>query len=400
MLISKLSLKNWRNFRSVDVPLGERVFVIGPNASGKSNLLDSLRFVRDIAKAGGGLQQAISLRGGLSKVRCLSARREPDVEVNLELTNGEGSEPWRYAIGITQQVRGRRQPKLRYEKVWSGENLILERPNRDDEADEERLTQTHLEQISSNGRFREVARFFESIRYLHLVPQLLRHPEAFQGPGVLEDPYGRNFLELVAKTPDKTRKSRLHRIEGALRQAVPNLKDLTDTKDEAGVPHLEAVYEHWRPNAGRQREDQFSDGTLRMIAMFWLLLEGEAPLLLEEPELSLHSEIVRRLPGLIFRLQRKRKRQILISTHSWDLLSEKGIGGEEVIMLEPGTEGTEARLASDDHQVRDLLQGGMSVADAALPRTIPSGLQQLDLDFNGAIPSADAHHPGQSRHRR
>jgi recombinational DNA repair ATPase RecF len=32
MIVSKLVLKNWRNFRSVDVPLTDRVFVIGPNA--------------------------------------------------------------------------------------------------------------------------------------------------------------------------------------------------------------------------------------------------------------------------------------------------------------------------------------------------------------------------------
>ena len=379
MLISRLSLKNWRNFRSVNVPLTDRVFVIGPNASGKSNLLDSLRFLRDVAKAGGGLQRAVSQRGGLSKVRCLSARREPDVELELEITNGVESPKWTYAIGITQQVRGYRLPILRYEKVWADDRLILARPDTDDESDEERLTQTHLEQISANAPFRDVARFFESIRYLHLVPQLLRHPESFQGPSVPEDPYGRNFLEMVAKTPDKTRKSRLRRIEAALREAVPNLKDLTDAKDEAGVPHLEAVYEHWRPNAGRQREDQFSDGTLRLIALFWSLLEGDSPLLLEEPELSLHAEIVKRLPGLIFRLQRKRKRQIIISTHSEDLLSQKGIGGEEVIMLEPGQEGTEAHLASGDSEVRDLLEGGLSIADAALPRTRPAGLNQLDL---------------------
>ncbi len=380
MVISRLKLKNWRNFRTVDVRLADRVFVIGPNASGKSNLLDSLRFLRDVAKAGGGLQRAISQRGDLSKLRCLYARREPDVELEVELSNGNQDVPsWRYGIGITQQVRGYRQPILRYEKVWADDRLILERPDSQDKVDEERLTQTHLEQINANSDFREISRFFESIRYLHLVPQLLRHPEAFQGPSIPEDPYGRNFLEMVARTPEKTRRSRLHRIEAALRKAVPNLSNLTDTKDEAGVPHLEAVYEHWRPNAGRQREDQFSDGTLRMIAMFWLLLEGDSPLLLEEPELSLHAQIVRLIPGLVFQIQRRRKRQILISTHSWDLLSDRGIGGEEVLMLEPGQQGTTAHLASGDEGIRRSLESGLSVADVALPRTSPTSLGQLVL---------------------
>lgn len=379
MIISSLVLKNWRNFRSVDVHLSDRVFIIGPNASGKSNLLDVLRFLRDIAKPGGGLQQAITQRGGLSKVRCLAARKEPDVEIQVELSDNGSAPHYKYAIGITQQVRGYRQPILRYEKVWKNGVLILERPDIADVADELRLTQTHLEQISANANFRPVSRFFESIRYLHVVPQLLRHPESFQGPTVPDDPYGRNFLEMVAKTPEKTRRSRLRRIEAALRQAVPQLTNLTDTTDKAGIPHLEVVYEHWRPNAGRQREDQFSDGTIRLIGLFWSLLEGDAPLLLEEPELSLHAEIVKKLPGLFARLQRKRKRQLFVSTHSWDLLSDRGIGGEEVLMLTPDREGTNIIRASLDSEVHALLEGGLSVADAALPRTTPPQLQQLDL---------------------
>ena len=111
--------------------------------------------------------------------------------------------------------------------------------------------------------------------------------------------------------------------------AVPQLTNLTLTKDELGIPHLEVLYEHWRPGAGKQREDQFSDCTLRLLALLWILLEGDSLLLLEEPELSLHSEIVRKLPRLIHRIQGRRTRQVVISTHSADLMDDPGIGGEE-----------------------------------------------------------------------
>ena len=77
MIVTKLVLKNWRNFLSANVKLSDRVFIVGPNASGKSNFLDVLRFLRDIAKPGGGLQKALSDRGGFPKVRCLSARSNP-----------------------------------------------------------------------------------------------------------------------------------------------------------------------------------------------------------------------------------------------------------------------------------------------------------------------------------
>ncbi len=372
MIISYVRLKNWKNFRSVEIPLKNRIFLAGPNACGKSNFLDVFRFLRDITKRGGGLQQAVQNRGGLSKIRCLAARKEPDVEIEVHLSNTTSEKPlWKYSIGIKQQPRGSRLSYLAYEYIWKGEEQILKRPDDFDKKDELRLTQTHLEQISANERFRNVAKFFDSVLYLHLVPQLVRNPRAFTGPGIPGDPFGRNFLEKVARTQVRTSRSRLRKIEQVLVKAVPQLKHLSQIKDEAGIPHIEAVYEHWRPQGAKQREDQFSDGTLRLIALLWSLLESQALLLLEEPELSLNAAIIRTLPSIIHRLQSKEKRQVIISTHNADLLSDKGIGGEEVLVLTPRAEGTEVQLASTIKEVRDLLENGFTVAEAVIPRTEP-----------------------------
>ena len=380
MIITSVRLKNWRNFRSAHVPLGTRIFVVGPNASGKSNFLDLFAFLRDLAKAGGGLQKAVEDRGGISKIRCLAARQDPDLEIAVELSQENGSkERWRYSIGIRQEARGHRQPYLSYERVEHNGHVILKRPDEFDERDPLRRTQTHLEQISANSEFRPIVRFFEEVDYLHLVPQLIRHPEAFSGPGMPGDPYGKSFLERVARTPEKARKSRLRRIESALRVAVPQLSELTDVKDEAGIPHLEAVYRHWRPKGAKQREDQFSDGTLRLIGLLWSLLESGSLLLLEEPELSLNTGIVRKLPALMYRIQKQRQRQVIVSTHSPDLLSDPGIAGEEVLLLMPSEEGTRIELASSVQEIKDLLEGGLTIADAAVPRTTPETVAQLDL---------------------
>jgi predicted ATPase len=377
MIVCHLILKNWRNFQAVDVSLKERVFLIGPNASGKSNLLDAFRFLRDIAKDGGGLQKAVADRGRLPKIRCLSARRSPNVEIEIHLAeSSEEQVKWKYAIGITQETGGKRRPVLVYEKVWSGDDLILDRPDEQDNKDPQRLTQTHLEQINSNVRFRDVAAFLTSIQYMHLVPQLLRYPEAFPGQDMPGDPFGKRFLENLAKTSEKTRTARLKRIESALHDVVPQFKKLSFIKDkETGTPHLEAVYEHWRARGAKQREDQFSDGTLRIIALLWSLQDGKSTLLLEEPELSLNMGIVSKLAPMISTLQRKTMRQVILSTHSADLLSDKGIGGEEVLILIPGPEGTQVQVASSQKEIRDLLDGGLSISDAVLPAINP----QTDL---------------------
>lgn len=378
MIVSQVVLRNWRNFRAVDVKLEDRVFIVGPNASGKSNFLDVFRFLHDLAKPGGGLQRAVSERGGLSKIRCLAAPQDSEVEVEVYLTDNAEEEPtWKYSIGICQEVKGYYQSLVAHERVWHKNTLLLDRPDKEDKDDEVRLTQTHLEQVNTNAGFREISKFFESVLYLHLVPQLVRYSKAYIEPGLPGDPFGGNFLEHVAKTPEKTRRSRLKKIEAALRLAVPQLKSLTDTRDETGRPHLEVVYEHWQAKGAKEREDQFSDGTLRLIGLLWSLLENDSLLLLEEPELSLNSGIVRRLPPLMYRLQHQR--QVVLSTHSADLLSAEGIGSEEILLLTPGPEGTKVELASSISEIRYLLEGGLNIAEAVLPRTEPPAVRQLEL---------------------
>jgi predicted ATPase len=186
----------------------------------------------------------------------------------------------------------------------------------------------------------------------------------------------------LAKTQDKTRKGRLKRIENALKIIAPQLKELAFNHDENGQPHLVALYEHWRPDAGQQNETQFSDGTLRAIGLLWTLQEGTSLLLIEEPELSLNGEIVKQLPAIISKVTRKSKRQMLISTHSYDLLSDKGIAPEETIILQPAKEGTEARLASADSSTVDMIKSGMSIAEAVLPMAAPADAVQLSIQFD------------------
>lgn len=382
MNIKHLRLKNWRNFRHVDIPLSDREFIVGPNASGKSNLLDVFRFLRDIAKQeGGGLQKAMADRGGMSKLRCLSARKEPEIVIDIEL--GDGSDDavsWRYELGIAQEQRGHRQVFVAFERVWENGKQILDRPNKADQGDSERLKQTYLEQVNANKDFREISRYLSAITYLHIVPQLLRYPEIFQAAVVEHDPFGQGFLERVAKMPEKTRNARLKIIEKALRIAVPQLKELGFEREaSSGRPHLKALYSHWRPNAGWQREDQFSDGTLRLIGLLWSLLDGESLLLIEEPELSLNAGITRHLAGLIHRMQRRRRRQVFITTHSETLLSDPGIDGAEVIMLQPGAEGTQAEVASTISDVKQLLEAGLPAGEVVMARTRSAGASQLEM---------------------
>lgn len=296
MYITRLKLKNWRNFRDFDAPFHECTYLIGPNASGKSNLFDVFRFLRDVCKPqGGGLQKAIADRGGIPKLRCLHARRPPEVRIEVHLSeNVDDTQPkWKYILSFMPEGKGAQRTLIKSEEIWLRNKIIMQRPTKDDEKDKIRLTQTLLEQIQLNADFREIPEFFSETTYLHLVPQLLKYGDIIGGRLLDDDPFGQGFLERLAKTPTRVRDSRLRKIEMALTLAVPQFKQLRFVKDEVtGRPHLEALYTHHRPNAGWQREEHFSDGTLRLLGLFWSLLDGNSLLLLEEPELSLNDAIV------------------------------------------------------------------------------------------------------------
>jgi len=377
MRFTRIYFSNWRNFPKVDTKLQRRAFIVGPNASGKSNLLDAFRFLQDIASIGGGLQQAVNKRGGISKIRCLAARRAPQVILEVDLGNNSVEGPdWTYRLEIVQDKASK--PVVKKEVVERFRKVILSRPDDEDESDPERLRQTHLEQVNANKQFREISEFLNTVRYLHIVPQLVREPD--RSTGKVNDPYGGDFLERLARTPKSTLESRLNKIRTALRVAVPQLKDLELVRDNRGTPHIQGLYEHWRPNAGWQTEDQFSDGTLRLLGLLWAVLEGTGPLLLEEPELSLHPELIRHIPQMLARISRKRGRQVFISTHSGDLLQDSGIEANEVLLCIPSHEGTRVMTAQEDKQIVALLENGdITIADAVIPKTAPQKASQIAL---------------------
>ncbi len=373
MRIVRLHLENWKNFRDVDVVFQRRVFIVGPNASGKSNLLDSIRFLRDIADPEGGFQRAVRSRGGVSALRCLHARKQPNVAV--EVTLGIESEDWTYRVEFKQDSQ--RRAEVVSEVVSRRDERVLLRPGAADESDPRQLSQTHLEQVNVNQKFRVVAEALARVRYLHVIPQLIREPDRVIARA--HDPYGSDFLLQIARTPERTLKSRLKLINHALKVALPQLQELDLEKDEGGVPHLKGLYHHWRPNAGWQREDQFSDGTLRLLGLLWAILDGTEPLLLEEPELSLHAGVVRYVPLMMVSATRKTQRQVVASTHSVDLLSDQGISPDEVLLLSPSQDGTIVQPASRLREVRSLLNAGATIGEVVMPRTAPADAEQLAL---------------------
>ncbi len=380
LFVKKIKAKNWKNFGNIDISVGERLFIVGANASGKSNFLDIFRFLKDLSN--NGLQRAVNSRGGIRKIRNLNARKPSYIAVDIEFIDSETGDEWEYALQFNSRGGTADKPTVYVyeEKVTCNDKEISSRKLEDDI-----LAQyTHLEQPGMNKDFRVLFDTFKNISYMNIIPQLIRESESFIPSNAKEDFYGRNILDRISETNKKTRDSRLKKISKVLQLAVPQFSDLEYMQDEKGHPHLQVRYEHFRQHGAFQREDQFSDGTLRLIGIIWAILDGEGLLLLEEPELYLHSEVVKQLPMLIANAQRAKngkKRQVFISSHSYELLNTDTIAPEEIVTLNQGKEDTVIEMADVVPTIMQKIDSGFTPAEAVIPHVAPKGIMDGQLSM-------------------
>jgi predicted ATPase len=375
MRITHVSASNWRNFKSLDFPIRNRLFVVGPNAAGKSNLLDIFRFLAEIAGPGGGLAAAIEIRGGVGRVRSLFARNWQKGRLIVDVRLADEPDTWRYRLAIKGEARGRNRPIVHEELVERNGEVLVRRPDTHDDDDPERLTQTHLEQISANREFRPIVEYFNKIRYFHLVPQVIRDPS--RAGLSSDDPFGGDFIAQMNAVPTRTRDAWFRRLNAALQAAVPWFESLAIEVDHAGRPHLTAGYRNWRQSPTGQTETEFSDGTLRLIGLLWTIVSTPASggvLLLEEPELSLNAAIVRMLPTVLATAQRDKDLQVVLSTHAPELLDDEGVLDDEVLVLRVTDDGTEAQLLDQIPEVAGDVRAGLPTSD-----TVESLISPRDL---------------------
>ncbi len=370
-----IQLKNWKNFLRVEVSLGRRAYLAGPCASGKTSFLDLFRFLHDLVAPGEGFQAAIRKRGGLRKLRCLAARHDSDVGFLVHVGTNADPALWEYELHFTQDDHP--SPVIRRERAVRGGVELFSRPDEKDAAEPERLEYTLLEQEAGRGKLAELASFFRSVRYWNLAPQLVREPERAAMHNY--DAYGGTLLDQMAAVPERTGASRLRAILEALHPAIPRMEELEVRRDGRGRPHLRVRHEHWRSRGAVQTEQQLPDGALRLIGLLWTALDATGPVLAEEPETSLDPRLARLVPGMLARIEHRSDQQMLVTTHSPDLLESADVRISEVFLLVPGEEATAVRPALGVPETRTLLENGPAGWDPPPPSDEDDAERQIGL---------------------
>ncbi len=385
-----VQLTNWMNFAAMDVELQQRVFVVGPNAAGKSNLLDAFRFLADIARRGeGGFLRAVQRRGGVDSLRYLGARKSPYISLSVSVGDDIVARRWEYELTFGNDAQF--GPVIRKEIVTdAGGKQLVTRPSPDERKNSRLLTQTHLEQVSLQQDFAPLADFLASVRYQHTVPEQIR--QSNRARNYSYPPTQPSFIDEMAATSAELREARLKAIAQTVEAILPQFTQLRVAADPQHGNHLQAKYADWRRRGTWQQEDKLSDGTLRLIGLLWALQQGSGPLLIEEPELSLHYGVIQYVPQLLARVCSDTGRQVIVSTHSTELLKDEGISPAEVLLLVPQEIGTKVEPANTVEDIDALLQVGRNLSEIVLPLTSSANGDELALFEVGAASSNGKNH--------
>ena len=378
--ITRIRAKNYRSIRELDLELGPLTVLVGPNASGKSNVLDVLRFIRDAISRG--LDLAVSERHGLEGIRHRSRRsRSRDVELgfdaivearrgsNLRVFNLEYNFALSTAPGGGHRVKREYGSYMFYDDLIDGTNMVeprlfdIKRKSTDRFHPRLPFFENRSILFSRNSQeseehkgilawhlFRVSQRFLE-IAFQRASPNVIRRPQEQISSERLSE-QGENLASVLREMQQSRRKRKIEtdseaaqafekRFPGALqrmqqrdecftylrddiREALTHtLPGITDVRSMPVGGHLVLKFKHSNISTNKEvwlDAAQESDGTLRLLTLLTAIYQRRRPSLLgiEEPELAIHPGVLAALAEILE--EASQRTQIVTTTHSPDLI--------------------------------------------------------------------------------
>jgi predicted ATPase len=360
-VIARLCIAGYRSLRDVRLELAPLTVVTGANGSGKSSLYRALKLLADVAQ--GRVIQSLALEGGLSSVlwagpeafsRAMKSGEQPvqgTVRKNVVgLKLGFSSDDYGYAIDLGLPSDGGafgRDPQIKAESLWTGPilkraNCFAERRGPSvtlrDRNGERRQAYTHLESFDSmlthcanpedgaellllRERLRDW-RFYDHFRTDGEAPAR-RRQVGTRTPVLASD--GADLAAAIATIREIGIEGEL---EAAIGDAFPGASidvAVTDGYFEVEMRQKGLL----RP----LRTAELSDGTLRYLLWIAALLSPRPPslMILNEPETSLHPDLLPALARLIAKASRRA--QLVVVSHAVSLVAQLQAAGAHRIVL-------------------------------------------------------------------
>ena len=382
MKLTHIAITNWRNFAHIEFDLSSRLFVVGPNSSGKTNLLGALRFLGDIGRRGlvaasedlGGPDRYF--RSGADSAAFVATFNDTQNSTEFALflrLMSAGSESTKrgsdadqtFAFPMTDPLTGELNDRYLdvHQTITAGGKKPTDEgesfPVEDEEAQRTRVRQT-----------------LAGIRYIHPNPKKMLERSDHYDPD-----HGTGFFQHAGRFSDQQLDAVVDRIRPIMASVVPEIPNLSYQRMGLGTEVVFYSDTPVRGASGVYSHEQFSEGTLRLLGMLFNLAtlpRDTSVVLIEEPETFLQASVVRSLPSLLAEVAMNRDVQMVISTHSPELIDSELVLPSQVLMLrsENGETTGELLSESNDPRIKAVVSAGLPKSqgiDAVNGRTIPLG---------------------------
>ena len=357
--IRRVVLRNYKSIGHCDVRLSPLTYLVGQNGAGKSNFLDALHFVRDALA--GSLESALNERGGINEVRRRSSGHPTHFGIRLEFQLRDGRDGW-YAFDIGAMAGGGyevQNEECVIAGIGKGPFFRINKGTLRDSSETTfpAITADRLALVAASGftAFRPVFDALTAMGFYSLNPRLMRELQKPQ-EGKLLKPFGDNIasvighLERVAPERMNTIREYLQAVvpmvHGVERKSIGPMETLEFRQEMAGARHPWKFY-----------AQNMSDGTLRALGVMTALLQSNVDhspsvIGIEEPETALHPAASAALREVL--VQAARHTQVLVTSHSPDLLDDPDIDADSILAVV--SEGGETRIAPLDEASRQMLR--------------------------------------------
>lgn len=357
--VRQAQVRNYKSIGQATVDLGSLTILVGANGAGKSNFLDALAFVGECLTDS--VELAFKNRGGLASVRRRSGGHPTHIGLRLIVDLGPNKVA-DYSFEIAAQ-KGEHF-SVAHERchisdlMGSSHTFEVERGEFKTAIDGIRPSvaadRLALFAASATQEFRPVYDFLTGMRFYSIVPSELRKLQPPDAGDVLRAD-GSNAAAVLRRikveAPD-----RYQRICSLLSAAVEGI----ETADHKAVGQWETI--EFRQDVGQKHPWTFdalnvSDGTLRMLGLLIAVYQpGRATVLgIEEPEATVHPAVTEQILEVL--IDAARFRQVLVTTHSPDLLDFRDLQANQIrVVTNPQNSTVVATLADTSRRaVREHL---------------------------------------------
>lgn len=378
--ITKIWAENYKSIQSLELEIAALTVLVGPNASGKSNIADIIPFVSDVLNVG--LNGALANRGGPLAVRrtpISGGMRNTVMRVRLELEEADVEYEFAFRVFDNGKYRVMHEKTRLTSKIDPEQSLRIEikngrlispklkRPegraadifdsmdkgtsNRDFRFDTSEIhfpliglmpillifgfKKAESGLISTITSIHKAAVVLRNVRSYRIFPNELRAPQKMAYKYPLDEDGGN--LASVLREMIKERSKNLPELLSALNQVVPGVDNIEVTPAAGNW----IVKLHHIGTKGTEKGSWFdlsqeSDGTLRLLGLLLAIYQDPPPplIVIEEPELTIHPGALAVIAELME--EAASRTSLVITTHSPDLIDRLPVDSLRAVKIENG----------------------------------------------------------------